>query len=84
MIKTLNFLCRGSGFDPWSGNYHPTCHAAWPKKKKKKKGKANLFPYRVTSMVGETINRKVIAEYKKSPEETSKGEEMQSDGEWQS
>jgi len=54
------------------------------KKEKKKKGKANLFPYRVTSMVGETINRKVIAEYKKSPEETSKGEEMQSDGEWQS
>ena len=50
----------------------------------RKKGKANLFSYGVTSLVGETINRKVIAEYEKSPEETSKGEEMQSDGEWRS
>ena len=51
---------------------------------KKKKGKANLFPYGVTSMVGETTNRKVIAAYEKSPQEASKGVEMQSDGEWRS
>ena len=24
---------QGWGFDPWSGNEDPTCHAAWPKKK---------------------------------------------------
>ena len=54
------------------------------RKKKKKKGKANLFPYGVTSMVGETTNRKVIAAYEKSPQEASKGVEMQSDGEWRS
>jgi hypothetical protein len=52
--------------------------------KKKEKGKANLFPYGVTSMVGETTNRKVIAAYEKSPQEASKGVEMQSDGEWRS
>ena len=38
----------------------------------------------MTSPVGETISRKVIAEYKKNPKETSKGEEMQSAGEWES
>ena len=35
-------------------------------------------------MVGETTNRKVIAAYEKSPQEASKGVEMQSDGEWRS
>ena len=58
-------------------------HAMRPGQKKKK-GKANLFPYGVTSMVGETTNRKVIAAYEKSPQEASKGVEMQSDGEWRS
>ena len=62
---------------------HMPCGMA-KKKKRKKKGKANLFPYGVTSMVGETTNRKVIAAYEKSPQEASKGVEMQSDGEWRS
>ena len=30
VIKTLHFHCRGWGFDPWSGNYDPTCLAVRP------------------------------------------------------
>ena len=30
VVKTLCFQCRGHGFDPWSWNKDPTCHAAWP------------------------------------------------------
>ena len=26
--KESVFQCRGRGFDPWSGNYDPTCHGA--------------------------------------------------------
>ena len=32
VVKTLSFQCRGRGFDPWSGNYNPTCHVVRPKK----------------------------------------------------
>ena len=35
VIKTPCFQFRGCEFDPWSGNQDPTCHNAWPKKKKK-------------------------------------------------
>ena len=28
----LHFHCSGFGFNPWSGNYDPTNHTAWPKK----------------------------------------------------
>ena len=31
VVKTLHFHCRGHRFDPWSGNYDPTCWVAWPK-----------------------------------------------------
>ena len=27
---------QGAGFDPWLGNWDPTCHAVWPKKQKQK------------------------------------------------
>ena len=33
MAKIPSFQCKRWGFDPWSGNEDPTCHAAWPKKK---------------------------------------------------
>ena len=39
VVKTPHFQCfhcRRHGFNPWSGNYDPTCHAEQPKKKKKK------------------------------------------------
>ena len=36
VVGTPCFHCRGQGFDPWSGNSDPTCHTAWPKRKKKK------------------------------------------------
>lgn len=29
----LGFHCREYGFDPWSNNLDPVCHAGWPKKK---------------------------------------------------
>ena len=32
VVKTLHFPWRGPGFDPWSENVDPTCHAVWPKK----------------------------------------------------
>ena len=35
VVKTLCFHCTGHGFDPWSENEDPTCHAVWSKKKKK-------------------------------------------------
>ena len=28
VVKTPHFQCKGHGFDPWSGNYDPMCHAA--------------------------------------------------------
>ena len=37
MVKTLHFQCRECVFDPWSGDWDPTCHVAWPKKKRKRK-----------------------------------------------
>ena len=37
MAKNLCCHCRGHGFDPWSGNYNPTCHVALPKKYKSMK-----------------------------------------------
>ena len=36
VVKTPLFLCRGHGFEPWSGNEDPICHMAWPKNKKLK------------------------------------------------
>ena len=33
-IGTPCFCCRGSRFDPSSGNYDPESHVAWPKKKR--------------------------------------------------
>ena len=33
------FHCRGHGFNPWSGNWDPTCHAVQPKTNKKAKTK---------------------------------------------
>ena len=32
MVKTLNFHCRGHGFNPWSGNSDLTNNVVWPKK----------------------------------------------------
>ena len=26
VVKTPSFHYRGHGFNPWSGNYDPTCH----------------------------------------------------------
>ena len=34
VVKTPCFHCREHGFNPWSGNEDPTCHAAWLKKAK--------------------------------------------------
>lgn len=31
-VKTLNFPCRGSKLDPWSGNWNPACLEPWPKR----------------------------------------------------
>ena len=31
VVKTPCFLPRGWGFDPWSGNWDPTCWVAWSK-----------------------------------------------------
>ena len=33
VVKTLRFHCRGHRFDPWLGNYDPTCHEARSEKK---------------------------------------------------
>ena len=33
LVRTPRSHCRGHRFDPWSGNYDPTCYAAWPKDK---------------------------------------------------
>ena len=37
VAKNLCCHCRGHGFDPWSGNYNPTCYVALPKKNKSMK-----------------------------------------------
>ena len=34
-VKTLRFHCRGHGFDPWSANQDPECHAVGSKEKRK-------------------------------------------------
>ena len=36
VVKTPHCQCRGCRFNPWSGVYDPTCHAAQPKDKKNK------------------------------------------------
>ena len=41
-VKTSQSQCRGHGLDPWLGNYDPTCHMAWPKRKKERKVPACL------------------------------------------
>ena len=52
VVETQRSQCRGCTFDPCSGNWDPTCRAAWPKKnfffliKKKKKKKGLLWWYR--------------------------------------
>ena len=35
VVKTASFQSRGYRFHPWSGNYVPTCHGAWPPPPKK-------------------------------------------------
>ena len=42
MVKTLHFHCRGQGFDPWSGNEDPACHAVGQKKKTTKKTRLSI------------------------------------------
>ena len=42
MVKTPSFQCKGPEFDPWSGNYDPTCCTMQLKKLKKKKKRAFL------------------------------------------
>ena len=37
VAKIPCFQCRGPRFDPWSGNKDPTCHGAWPERRKRKK-----------------------------------------------
>ena len=32
-VRNLSFHCRGHRFDPWLGNYDPTCHEARSEKK---------------------------------------------------
>ena len=39
VVKTPRFQCRGHRFDPCLGNWDPTCHVAWPKKKKRSMAK---------------------------------------------
>ena len=36
-VRTPCCHCRGSGFNPWSGNEDPTSHMAWPKKSRVQK-----------------------------------------------
>ena len=43
-VETPRFQCRGSRFDPWSGNSEPTCHVAQQKKKNKNKTGAQPSP----------------------------------------
>ena len=33
VVKILHFQCRGSGFDPWLGNWDPTCRAVQQNKR---------------------------------------------------
>ena len=33
VVRTPPSHCRGPRFNPWSGNWDPTSHEAWPKKK---------------------------------------------------
>ena len=47
MVKASHFHCSGCGFDPFSGNYDPTCCGARPKKKKKSKAEQIAFPERL-------------------------------------
>ena len=52
VVKTLHFQCRGHEFDPWLGNWDPTCRAAQPKKTKKTKprsGSHSKFPLSLRS-----------------------------------
>ena len=30
VVKTSHFQCKEHKFDPWLGNWGPTCHRAWP------------------------------------------------------
>ena len=36
IVKTPSFHCRGHLFNPWLGNYHPTCLTVQPTEKQKK------------------------------------------------
>ena len=36
VVKTPCFQCKVFEFYPWSGNWDPTCQAAWPRRTKKK------------------------------------------------
>ena len=31
MVKISCFYCRGHRFNPWLGNWDPSCHVVWPK-----------------------------------------------------
>ena len=37
VVKTPRFHCSRRGFDPWLGNWDPTCLVAQPKNKNKNK-----------------------------------------------
>ena len=48
VIGALCFHYRGYGFNPWSGNWDPTCFKVRPKKKKKKKKTQKKHQKRIT------------------------------------
>ena len=54
MVKTLCFHHRGRGFDLWSGNKDPMCHAARPKNKNKKEEEFKKYKM-ICSYAGESI-----------------------------
>ena len=42
-VGTPHFHCQGHGFHSWWGNFIPTNHMVWPKKKKKPKPHNKTF-----------------------------------------
>ena len=60
MVKTLHSQCRGYRFNPWSGNWDPTCCTAWPKKQNKEKAGSerlcNLFRNNCDGMVNVEVS----------------------------
>ena len=59
MVKTLSFQDKWCRFQPWSGNWYPTCNLARSKKKKKKvthyilqRWSSSDFPFCMPSLQG--------------------------------